>query len=177
MISVGGEDSQQAEVAHVASTIFGRAFSQDQVVDETLARSLDSEGEAPSPQKLTTAGPKRSIWMQMKQNSAVIPSRSWLENLVALEECEGHLVRRTTMGFSNIIEALAEDSGAMGNRCRSVLESLFQWVCAGNQRIRSLTTALNLRLPNLRKVMTVAYCYHLPVLVGVAIGLPPTRNL
>ena len=69
------------------------------------------------------------------------------------------------MGFSDVIEALAEDSGAMGNRCRSVPESLFQWVCAGNQRIRSLTTALNLRLPNLRKVMTVAYYYHLPVLV------------
>jgi len=51
--SIGGRDdgvrrlATRAEVARVANTIFERTFSQDQVVGETLARSLDSEGKVP----------------------------------------------------------------------------------------------------------------------------------
>lgn len=36
---------------------------------------------------------------------------------------------------------------------------------------------LSLCLPNLREAVTVASRYHLPVLVDVAIELPPKRNL
>ena len=99
MISVGGEDSQQAEVAHVASTIFGRAFSQDQVVDETLARSLDSEGEVPSQQEFTTAVAEEINLDAGEAGLYRHPVAIWLENRVALEKCEGYLVRRTPMGF------------------------------------------------------------------------------
>ena len=49
MVSVGSASSQRSEVARVASTVFGRPFGPDQIVDETLAPSLDGTGDAAFP--------------------------------------------------------------------------------------------------------------------------------
>ena len=55
MVSVGSAESQRSEVARVASTVFGRSFQPDQVINETLAPSLDAAGRQPSKQKLHAA--------------------------------------------------------------------------------------------------------------------------
>ena len=79
-------------MARVANTIFERTFSQDQVVGETLARSLDSEGEVPSQQEFTTAVAEEINLDAGEAGLYCHPVAIWLENHVALEECEGYLV-------------------------------------------------------------------------------------
>ena len=111
MVSVGSAESQRSEVARVASTVFGRPFQPDQVINETLAPSLDAAGRQPSKQKLHAA-----ITAGIDANAAEIqlrrhPVAVWLENRIALEKCDGRLVRRMPMGFRDVVAALAEDSG------------------------------------------------------------------
>ena len=134
MVSVGSAESQRAEVARVASTVFGRSFEPDQIVNETLAPSLDAT--QPSKQELNA-----SISAPIDADAAETELRKhpvavWLENRIALEERDGRLARRMPMGFGDVVEALSEDSGASEDRCRFVLEAILQWVSNVNQRIQ-----------------------------------------
>ena len=136
MVSVGSAESQRWEVARVASTVFGRPFEPDQIVDETLAQSLDDAGTQPSRQELhaaiTTGIDAAAGEAELRRHSVA----AWLENRIALEERDGRLARRMPMGFMDVVAALAEDSGAPEDRCRLVLETTLQWVSAVNQRIQ-----------------------------------------
>jgi len=136
MVSVGSAASQRSDVARVASTVFGRPFEPKQIVDETLARSLDLAGPQPSRQELSAA-----IAAQIDADAGETelrrhPVAIWLENRVALEERDGRLARRMPMGVRNVVAALAEDSGAPEHRCRLALEATLQWVSAVNQHIQ-----------------------------------------
>ena len=136
MVSVGSAESQRSEVARVASTVFGRSFQPDQVINETLAPSLDAAGRQPSKQELHAA-----ITAGIDANASEIqlcrhPVAVWLENRIALEKCDGRLVRRMPMRFSDVVAALAEDSGAPEDRCRIALEATLQWVSTVNQHIQ-----------------------------------------
>ena len=136
MVSVGSAASQRAEVARVAATVFGRAFSPDQIVDETLARSLDDGEAPPSRQSLHDA---IAAGVDADASEAALRRHSvaaWLEREVALGEREGRLVRRSPMGMTDIVERLHEDSGAPREDCRHALEATLQWVSAVNQRIQ-----------------------------------------
>ena len=136
MVSVGSAESQRSEVARVASTVFGRSFEPDQIVDESLARSLDAGGEKPSREKLHTAISTRIDTNAGEAELRKNPVAIWLENCIALEERDGRLARRMPMGFRDVVEALATDSGASEDRCRSALEATLQWVSTVNQRIQ-----------------------------------------
>jgi superfamily II DNA/RNA helicase len=136
MVSVGSAASQRSDVARVASTVFGRPFETNQIVDETLARSLDVAGPQPSREELSAA-----IGAQIDPDTGETELRKhpvavWLENRVALEERDGRLARRMPMGFGDVVAALAEDSGAPEDRCRLALEATLQWVSTVNQRIQ-----------------------------------------
>ena len=136
MVSVGSAESQRSEVAQVASTVFGRPFQPDQIIDETLAPSLDIAGTRPSEHELhaaITAGiDADAAETELRKHPVAV----WLESRIALEECDGRLARRIPMGFRDVVEVLARDSGASEDRCRSVLEATLEWVSAVNQRIQ-----------------------------------------
>ncbi len=136
MVSVGSEASQRSEVARVASTVFGRSFEPDQIVNETLARSLDDAGKQSSKQELHAAITAGIDTDADETELRKHPVAVWLENRVALEERDGRLARRMPMGFSDVVATLAEDSGAPEGGCRMVLEATLQWVSAVNQRIQ-----------------------------------------
>ena len=136
MVSVGSAESQRSEVARVASTVFGRQFEPKQIVDETLARSLEVPGEQPSQQELFTA---IGAGIDADAGEAKLrkhPVAIWLENRIALEVRDGRLARRMPMGFNDVVAALAEDSGAPEDRCQFVLEATLQWVSAVNESIQ-----------------------------------------
>ena len=136
MVSVGSEESQRAEVARVASMVFGRSFEPDQIINETLARSLDGAGKQPSKQELHDAITAGIDIDADETGLRKHPVAMWLENRIALEELDGRLARRMPMGFSHVVATLTEDSGAPEDRCRLVLEATLQWVSAVNQRIQ-----------------------------------------
>ena len=118
MVSVGSSESRRWDVARVAETVFGRPFVPDQIIDETLARSLDDAGTLPSRQELHAA---IAEGIDVDSGEAALrthPLAVWLENRVALEERDGQLARRIPMGFTSVVEALAEESGASLTECR-----------------------------------------------------------
>ena len=136
MVSVGSKEAQRSEVARVASTVFGRPFKPDQIVDETLEQSLAVAGARPSKHELhaaiTTGIDPAADETELRKHPVAV----WLENRIALEERDGRLARRMPMGFEDVVVALAEDSGTPKDRCRLALETTFQWVSAVNQRIQ-----------------------------------------
>ena len=137
MVSVGSTASQRSEVARVASTVFGRPFTPDQIVDETLATSLDGTGTQPSGQELSAA---IAAGIDADAGEAELrqhPVAIWLENRVALEERDGRLTRRMPMKFTAVVTTLAEESAESETRCQAALEATLQWVSAVNERIQN----------------------------------------
>ena len=136
MVSVGSAQSQREEVARVASTVFGRTFKPNQIVDETLAPSLADAGTQVSRQELHAAITAGIDTEASENNLREHPVAVWLENQVALKKRDGRLVRRTPMRFSDVVDALVSDSGASEVSCRQAIEATLQWVSAVNQRIQ-----------------------------------------
>ena len=136
MISAGSAASQRQEVARVATTLFGCPFAPEQVVNETLTRSLAYDGILPSGTELAAAiqagvNPEGNV-EELKTHPVAV----WLENAVALETESDELVRRKPMRVGEIIAALAEASGVERQQCQQFLADLLQWISALNKRIQ-----------------------------------------
>lgn len=136
MVSVGSAASRRGEVAGVATRLFGKPFSPDQVINETLARSLSFSGAMPTKPALAVAiqtgiDPQAST-EQLKTHPVAV----WLENRVALELRDGGLARRNPQMIGEIVAALAEDSGLAELVCRHFLTVLLQWISTVNKRLQ-----------------------------------------
>ena len=134
MVSVGSLAEQRAEVAQVATKLFGKPFAPEQVVNEWLDRSFDFNGVVPATEALAaamTAGvnPNDDL-ARLKAHLVAV----WLENEVALALREGMLVRGQPRRVTEIIAALSAASGQPSQRCREFLEELLQWISAVNLR-------------------------------------------
>jgi DEAD/DEAH box helicase len=137
MVSTGDSASQRNEVAKVATTLFGRTFSFEQVVNEKLSRSLSIEGSTPAKTELTLsilAGIQTEASVeQLKKHPIAI----WLENRIALDNINGELQRRKPLPVSKIIQFLSEDSGVDTKICQGFLVELLQWISIVNQRLQA----------------------------------------
>lgn len=136
MVSAGSAASQRQEVARVATTLFGCPFAPDQVVNETLTRSLAYGGVLPSREKLAAA---IHAGINPTSDDEVLkhhPVAVWLENEVALESRDGLLVRRKPQRIGEIIAALAEATGLAVPACAAFLADLLQWISEINKRIQ-----------------------------------------
>jgi len=138
MISVGSVSSRRDQVAKVATTLFGRSFTPEQVVNETLARSLSFFGVLPTGAELTTAIETGVNLDGDLDQLKIHPVAIWLENRVALEECESHLVRRKPQRISEIVTALSQESGLAEITCRQFLADLLQWISVVNKRLQDI---------------------------------------
>jgi superfamily II DNA/RNA helicase len=136
MVSVGSIASQRSQVAGVATKLFGRPFSPDQVVNETLTRSLDFGGSLPLLRELAAAIANGIDVSQSPNALKSHPVAIWLENRVALELRDGVLVRRKPQRFDAISAALAEEAGVPVSVCREFLQKLLQWISAVNKQIQ-----------------------------------------
>jgi DEAD/DEAH box helicase len=137
MVSVGSLASQREEVAKVATTMFGRSFGPEQIVNETLTRSLTYSGELPDRRALAEA---LQVEIDTGGDEATLrshPVAIWLENRIALEEREGRLVRRWPLQIGEVVSALAKESGQSEQACRTCLGDLLLWISTVNQRLRS----------------------------------------
>jgi superfamily II DNA/RNA helicase len=137
MVSVGSLASQREQVARVATTVFGRPFRPEQVVTETLARSLAYTGDLPTRHILAQA-----IGQGIDPDGAEAALRShpvavWLENCIAIEQREGQLARRRPLRIGEVVTALADQSGLGKDVCRKCLADLLLWISAVNQRLRT----------------------------------------
>ena len=137
MVSGGTISQQRVQVAKVAELLFGRTFSPDQIVIETLTRSLSGTATIP-PESRLAAAIKAGVNLDDNADRLTAhPVAIWLENRIALEEdVEGTLVRRKPQRFSEIFDALSKESGESPDHCKEFLVALLQWINAVNQRLQ-----------------------------------------
>jgi len=136
MVSAGSLASQREEVAKVATTMFGKTFVPEQIINETLTRSLVYSGDFPDRQALGNAV---ATGVDISANAATLKSHAvavWLENRVALEEREGQLVRRRPLRIGEVVSQLAEESGQLAEKCQRCLADLLLWISTVNQNLR-----------------------------------------
>jgi len=136
MISAGSDSSQKQEVASVATSLFGKYFTPEQVVGETLARSLSFSGILPTMEELAFAISKGVDTNQNIENLKKHPTAIWLENSVALLEEGNSLIRRKPQRFSDIVTALSNASGQKESICRSHLEAILEWISILNKNLQ-----------------------------------------
>ena len=134
--AAGNLTNQRAEVANVATKLFGRTFAPEQVVNEKLVRSLSSDGSLPSPGELSAA-----IAAGVNQNNdiealKVHPVAIWLENKVALAVREGILVRGKPRQLAEVARDLAIDSVTSDDVCLPFLQDLLEWISVANVRLQ-----------------------------------------
>lgn len=136
MVSVGSLASQRDQVAAVATKLFGRTFSSDQVINEQLTRSLEFPGAVPDRRTLASAIDAGIVTEATAEKLKAHPLAIWLENIAALEVREGNLVRRRPLDFDEIIEALARDAGVDAPTAQTCLTRLLQWISFANKRLQ-----------------------------------------
>jgi len=121
-------DQQKVQIAAVATVLFGRTFLVDQVVSESLARSLADGDAVPPASELKAAiaagiTPAASL-AELKAN----PLGKWLENRVALRLSSGHLLRGQPLPPSEVAKLLSEDAAVDQSTANNCLEGLLQWI-------------------------------------------------
>jgi superfamily II DNA/RNA helicase len=134
-----GDDpaQQKTEIAAVATVLFGRKFATDQVVSESLSRSLADGDAVPSAAALRSAveaGVEPSTNLEgLKAN----PLGKWLENRVALRSPAGHLLRGTPLTPSEVIGLLVADAVVPELAARAALDGLLQWISQINLALQA----------------------------------------
>ena len=136
MVSTGDSATQRNEVAKVATTLFGRTFSPEQVINEKLTRSLSFEGCFPAKTELAAsilAGIQTEAPVEKLKKH---PIAIWLENRIALDDNQGELRRRKPQTVVQIVKSLSDDSGLDTEICQKFLVELLQWISIVNQRLQ-----------------------------------------
>ena len=127
------KESSQEEVARTASALFGKNLSSQQVIVETLDRSLTAAGEVPDKARLASA-----IEQSINFGDSIDELRSnavakWLEEKVALESSDKILRRRQPQRLSDVVSQLSRDSGVEESRVRIYLSRLLEWISIINE--------------------------------------------
>jgi len=149
MVSGGTVDEQRTQVAAVASMLFGKTFEPSQVVNETLARSLDGSVNVHSRETLAAA---IRVGVTPSENEGELrahPVAHWIEREAAIEEHGGVLIRRRPRSVGALATVLSAASGESEATCRSALESVLLWISTVNAAIQnagSRATILPFRL-------------------------------
>ena len=149
MVSGGSVEEQRTQVAAVASSLFGKAFSPSQVVNETLARSLPDSAAAKAKTDLSAAIRNGVTPSEDRAALCAHPVAHWMEREAAVEEKGGVLVRRRPRSVGDLARALSEASGEPEPSCRAALESVLLWISTVNaaiQRSGNRDTVLPFRL-------------------------------
>lgn len=133
MISGGTLHEQKKYVAEVASTIFGVAIDELQIVTETIGRSFNYSGSVPDKEELANAintpiDPNDGESLLLNHTLCV-----WLENRIALDERDRILIRNRPMSLGQIVAALSEDSGIVRATCQNIILEFLQWISNVNE--------------------------------------------
>ncbi len=136
MVSVGSPASQREQVAKVATTLFGKPFTPEQVINETLARSVSFSGRLPSGAELAAAIKAGINAEDDIERLKANPVAVWIENNVALDTHDGHLIRRTPQRIGTIVAMLMQETRLSETICRQFLVDLMQWISIVNKRMQ-----------------------------------------
>lgn len=121
MASRDSARDQNAEVAHIASRLFGAEVYSDNVVTETLHPVTDSATNT-SGSQLRTAIEQGVPSNPGHDDLATHPVAAWVERSLGLENINGKIVRiRRPLTILDATKKLAVDSGLAEETCRNYL--------------------------------------------------------
>ncbi|MBL9152820.1 MAG: DEAD/DEAH box helicase [Verrucomicrobiales bacterium] len=138
MVSGGSFEDQRKAVAKVAGEIFGEPLTPDQVIVESLARSLPGSQTKPDRKALAAAIQTPLPASVSVEDLATHPSALWLESRIALDVDASHgdrLKRGTPQALSEIVSALVEDSELDRQLCEDHLKGLLRWISDINLKL------------------------------------------
>lgn len=125
MVAGGTRADRLNEVAKVATKVFGIPLTAENVIDETLERSIPTKGATDAELRATVEGDLSSLttWEAFARN----PLAAWVESEFGLvEEEDGHLRRRTPITLADGARRLAAQTGVDFERCLVQLQAIFQ---------------------------------------------------
>lgn len=127
MSTKGTRTDRNQTVAAVASKLFGVEVTPENVIDETLERSI----RRPDPTAAELAAaletglpPESERTLEAFQTH---PLAAWVEVNFGLESEGGHLVRRTPISLAAGAAKLAAETGADGELCADILRQVLLW--------------------------------------------------
>ncbi len=127
MSTEGTRTNRQQTVAAVASKLFGIEVKAENVIDETLERTI----QRPDPglaelQAVIVAGLPPAD-QQTLEAFRSHPVAAWIEMNFGLQVEEGHLVRRTPISLATGATRLAAETQTDTVRCLELLRGMFFW--------------------------------------------------
>jgi superfamily II DNA/RNA helicase len=125
---------QRKEVAKVGSLIFGTEISPEQVVNESLVRSIEALSIL-NPYELISSinHPIDTSWSFQEFES--FPTAHWIEEHIALEKKEGTFIRRKPVTISDISKKLSEFVSIDESKCQQHIQDLLEWANKLNSHI------------------------------------------
>ncbi len=127
MSTEGARDNRRQTVAKVASKLFGVEVKANNVIDETLERSIP--GPIPTPDQLWEAlsSPMPDEDSQTLDTFQAHPLAAWMEMTFGLKDEDGHLVRRIPIPLSTGAQHLADLTQVPMEICQERLRQMFLW--------------------------------------------------
>lgn len=117
---------QKQQVAKIGSLIFGSDINENQVISESLIRSIGEDIEI-TPAKVSTAVNSQidisGSFSEFEQHQTA----NWLEGNIALEYKDGILVRRKPLAIREISIKLSDYSGVSFDICEKHILNLLEW--------------------------------------------------
>ncbi len=125
MISGESFKEQKSKVAEVATRIFGKVFSSDQIISEKLVNSLGYSKENFSQLQSSL---KNEIFTSARYEDIIKhPLAMWIESNIALTVDNGNFIRRKPLNLNSIAAILSEETKESLQICLSQLNKLLIW--------------------------------------------------
>lgn len=117
---------QKQEVAKIGSLIFGSNINENQIINESLVRSI-GEDVVITPEKVALAVQTDIDRTWSFQEFEQHQTANWLEDNIALESKEGVMVRRKPLTIQAISEKLSDYCGVSVEKCQQHILYLLEW--------------------------------------------------
>lgn len=127
MSTEGTRSDRNQTVAAVARKLFGVAVPPENVIDETLERTIQRPEPTAAELRTAVATGLPLIAAQTLAAFQTHPLAPWLEMTFGLREEEGHWVRRTPISLADGAAQLADTTGATVDHCQELLQQMLIW--------------------------------------------------
>lgn len=114
---------QRDQVAQVATALFGRPITREQIVNEKLERQLSRSGTVVDRNALADAVREGTVSIS-EEDLPANPIAIWLESAIGLEEKEGELVRGQPRAIPDIAGQLERACGVPARECEEAVRGL-----------------------------------------------------
>jgi superfamily II DNA/RNA helicase len=129
MVSGGTLQEQREVIAGVATTFFGSTFLENQIVTETIIRSLSTKVISKQELQQSLKLKPTTVTEDFIRGNALI---QWIEQKIAITENERILVRNKPKTLEQISEELSQDAGISKEEALEFIKQALDWLSAYN---------------------------------------------